>query len=147
MRDVDGTENVELLDCKSSLFQRYSHEIYDALRQANPISDALEHFEELSWFIIREDSGIACVLGFEKDGDKAYLHGLGTNPAYRGRGYAQAIMVGATNQLLHTNTMVYFSMWGWNSAARQLYSKIGVQHGAELTHGRREPFTELNAQW
>lgn len=144
--EVNYSYKVHFVSTGSALYKQYAQDIRAVLRQANPMSDSLSYFEKLSWFVIWEESDIAAVVGVEINGNRAHLHGLGTNPRFRGRGYAQALMVGAINQLLSQYHVVYFSMWAWNHAARRLYEKIGVHHAAALTHARREPFIELNAQ-
>ncbi|USR80178.1 GNAT family N-acetyltransferase [Arcanobacterium pinnipediorum] len=144
--EVDHTNRVDFVSADSVQYNQYANDIRAVLQLANPISDSLSYFEKLSWFVIWEGDEIAAVLGVEIKDSRAHLHGLGTSPKYRGRGYAQALMVGAINQLLRHYQVVYFSMWGWNHVARTLYEKIGVHHAAALTHARREPFIELNSQ-
>ncbi|SDU81132.1 Acetyltransferase (GNAT) family protein [Arcanobacterium phocae] len=140
---VPGVQRVEHLPHGSLELAAMSSQIRAVLYESNPLSEAHSFFESLSWFILRENDTIVAVVGYDTFAEHAYLHGLGTKPAYRGKGYAAAIMVGAINQLLSSLETVQFTMWAWNNPARKLYERIGMTHGASLIHGRREPFVEL----
>ncbi|QJC21745.1 GNAT family N-acetyltransferase [Arcanobacterium buesumense] len=143
LNPVHSSHDVVEVALGSSRIASYRDEIFQVLEMSNPISDALDFFDSLSWFTIFSDDRIVAVLGYEEREGCAYLHGLGTHPDYRQHGYGGAVMVGAVNQLLKRNTSVQFGMWAWNNNARRLYRRLGITHGGALIHAQRQAFKEL----
>ncbi|MGV9182709.1 GNAT family N-acetyltransferase [Arcanobacterium canis] len=148
LQPVAVTENVVLLTHGSNDLAQYADDIREALAASNPISDANESFDKLSWFVaFAEEGSVGAVMGCETHvvGEQrlAYFHGLGTVPAFRGRGYASTLMVAAVNIALESHDAIYFGMWAWNEGACRIYSRVGLTNGAHLIEGRREPFIEL----
>ncbi|VEI12465.1 GNAT family N-acetyltransferase [Trueperella bialowiezensis] len=140
---VPGSERVELLRAASPQFAAVAGDVRRALEQANPITDALERFDELDWFVMRAPTGdIAIVLGATQEKECMSLEGLGTVPEYRGQGYGGATMVGAVNMSLELTGYVRFGVWSWNEGAMRLYRRLGIHHDGKLISGRREPFDE-----
>ncbi len=141
-----NTENTVFISVDSAEYTQQKEIIYDALMQANPITEAVEFFSELSWFIVYTPNGeIASLVGADMKGRYTHLYGLGTNPKYRGAGYASTVMTTAINYCLaHEKDAVCYGMWNWNEGARRLYKKLGIKSAGIFTNGRIEPFVELN---
>lgn len=147
LAEVEHCERVEHIHAGSPEFVNQREEIRAALLASNPISDAVNEFDSLDWFILRApDGNIATVMGAQSTGDGMGFHGLGTVPQYRGAGYGGATMVGAVNASLRVCPHVHFGVWAWNEGAMRLYTRLGIHHEGGLIWGRPTPFAPLEAQ-
>ncbi|MDP9800047.1 GNAT superfamily N-acetyltransferase [Arcanobacterium wilhelmae] len=148
LAELPGSERVAIFPRGTDELAEHAEQIRAALAASNPISDANENFDKLSWFVaFSEEHEVAAVMGYEtlhsQGKDFAYFHGLGTLPQFRGRGYASLLMVGAVNLALTTHDAIHFGMWAWNEGAGRIYKRVGLINDAHLIEGRREPFVEL----
>lgn len=146
LAEIEHCERVEFLRAHSAKLEPVRDEVRAALLASNPISAAVDEFDHLDWFILRApDGNIATVMGAERSGTGMGFHGLGTVPAYRGKGYGGATMVGAVNASLQLASHIQFGVWGWNDGAMRLYSRLGIRHDGGLIFGSDQPFKELQA--
>ncbi|MCI7551352.1 MAG: GNAT family N-acetyltransferase [Actinomycetaceae bacterium] len=122
-------------------------ELRTVLAQSNPITSAIDDFDDFDWAYLRSSSGtIASVLGIEKRPGSAHLGGFGTLPAFRRHGFGRTLIVQATNSLLTQVPYVTFGMWTWNDVARQLYQQIHFTAGPRFISGSPTALPELERQ-
>ncbi|MBM7825452.1 GNAT superfamily N-acetyltransferase [Arcanobacterium pluranimalium] len=142
---VAGDDAVVVIPTGSEEFLKRRAEILAVLQKANPISEAVDDIDRLDWFVIPGDDGkLACVMGASEHGGKIHFAGLATDPHYRGRGFASAVMVATVNYWLLQGKTIYFGMWAWNHKARKLYLRLGLTPGPRLIFCGPQPFEDFS---
>ncbi|MFC5370072.1 GNAT family N-acetyltransferase [Arcanobacterium bovis] len=142
---VQGDDAVVVLRAGSHGFRERRDEIMEVLQKANPISEAVDDIDTLDWFVIPGDNGrLACVMGASERGGKIHFAGLATDPDYRGKGFASAVMVASVNYWLSLDKTVFFGMWAWNHKARKLYLRLGITPGPHLIFCGPQPFKDYS---
>lgn len=143
LESVAHSDRVELIKRDTPELAALKEDIRSALELSNPITHTLKHMHDFDWFIMRNDAGHIVTVMAAELGEVTHLHGLGTIPAYRGRGYGGTTMVGAINLALQQGSYIQFGVWTWNKGARRLYERLGIAHGGVMISASKEPFEDL----
>jgi ribosomal protein S18 acetylase RimI-like enzyme len=113
-----------------------AEEIEAGRRQIDELmSEGLQSKAHRYWKIVAPEVGAVGDLWVMVDDAKhrAFIYFIGTDAAYRGRGYGQQALEALEAQMRPLGvTQIALNVWGDNHVARRLYERVGYQPQAIL---------------